>query len=85
MVELDLVSAYIAPAMKRFHPSEWCFDPYAKQCERCDTLVGRFAVMTDERGLRQVVFWPQSEWGGIEGGYRCRAHTGIAKRWLRLG
>ena len=40
---------YIRRAMQEFHPGEWCFDPYAKQCERCDTVIARYAVMTDDR------------------------------------
>ena len=70
--------------MKRFHPDEWCFDPYAKVCERCDTVAGRFAVMIDAQGLRQVLFWPHTAWDGVVGSYRCRAHTKSAHQWLRL-
>jgi hypothetical protein len=70
--------------LKQFHASEWCFDPYAKQCERCDTIVGRFAVMIDDQHLRQVLFWPYADWDGNESGYRCRAHSKIARQWVRL-
>ena len=76
--------SYIARAMKQFHPGEWCFDPYAKQCERCETVIGRFAVMTDEQGLKHVLFWPHPEWDGRDGSYRCRLHSKIAQQWLRL-
>ena len=70
--------------MKQFRVGEWCFDPFSKQCERCETVVGRYAVMTDEQGLRQVVFWPHSAWDGVDGSNRCRAHTKLAQQWLRL-
>ncbi len=76
------VVAYIPPAMKQFRPSEWCFDPYAKQCERCDSVIGRYAVMQDDQGLRHVTFWPHAGWDGVEGSARCRAHTRLAERWL---
>jgi hypothetical protein len=76
--------AYIRPAMKEFHPGEWCFDPYAKQCERCDAVIGRYAVMVDEHGLRNVLFWPHHAWDGVEGSSRCRQHTETTQRWLRL-
>ena len=69
--------------MKDFDPAEWCFDPYAKQCERCDAVIGRYAVMIDDRGMRQVLFWPHHEWDGVEGSRRCRLHT-QSKQWLRL-
>ena len=75
---------YIPRAMKQVHPGEWCFDPYAKQCERCDTVVGHYAVMTDEQGFRNVLFWPHPAWDGVEGSNRCRTHSKIAKEWLRL-
>jgi hypothetical protein len=70
--------------MKQFHVGEWCFDPFAKQCERCETVVGRYAVMKDERGHRQVLFWPHPAWDGVDGSNRCRAHTKLAEQWLRL-
>jgi hypothetical protein len=70
---------YIRRAMKHFHPGEWCFDPYAKHCECCDTVVGRYAVMSDEHGLRHVLFWPDPKWDGVEGSNRCRAHSTIAR------
>ena len=76
--------AYIAHAMQEFHPGEWCFDPYAKQCERCDAVIGRFAVMTDDNGFRNVLFWPHAEWDGVPGSNRCRAHTKVTQQWLRL-
>jgi hypothetical protein len=81
---LRVAVPYIPPAMKQFHPGEWCFDPYAKQCERCETIVGRYAVMTDDQGRKNVVFWPHREWDGIQGSNRCRAHTKIAHNWIRL-
>jgi hypothetical protein len=70
--------------MKAFNPGEWCFDPYAKCCQRCDTVIGRYAVMLDEHGLRHVLFWPTREWDGVEGSSRCRSHSRIAQQWLRL-
>ena len=70
--------------LKKFRADEWCFDPYAKQCERCDIVIGRYAVMKDDQGLRQVVFWPHAEWDGIDGSCRCRTHTRLAQQWLRL-
>jgi hypothetical protein len=76
--------SYKAAAMKLFHPGEWCFDPYAKQCERCDTVIGRYAVMLDEDGFRQVLFFPHKAWDGVDGSFRCRAHTRAAHHWLRL-
>ena len=76
--------AYNARAMKEFHPGEWCFDPYAKQCERCVTISGRDAVMTDDDGLRHILFWPHRAWDGVEGSARCRAHTKPSQEWLRL-
>ena len=78
------VFLYIARAMQEFHPAEWCFDPYAKQCDRCDVVIGRYAVMTDEHGFRNVLFWAHTEWDGISGSNRCRAHSLIGERWLRL-
>ena len=75
---------YIPRAMQEFHPGEWCFDPYAKQCERCETIIGRYAVMVDEDGLRHVLFWPHQAWDGIDGSSRCRTHTRAAQQWLRL-
>jgi hypothetical protein len=76
--------AYIRGAMQEFHPGEWCFDPYAKQCQRCDTVIGRYAILTDERGFRHVVFWPHAEWDFVHGSNRCRAHSRIPQHWLRL-
>ena len=70
--------------MKQFRAEEWCFDPYAKPCERCDIIVGRYAVMRDANGLRQVMFWPHAEWDGVDGSFRCRTHTRLAQKWLRL-
>jgi len=75
---------YIPRAMKQFRVDEWCSDPYAKQCERCDIVIGRYAVMKDAQGLRQVMFWPHAAWDGVEGSVRCRAHTRLAQQWLRL-
>ncbi len=75
---------YIPPAMKLFRADEWCFDPYAKQCERCDIIIGRYAVMKDEQGLRQIIFWPHYAWDGVEGSGRCKSHTKLAQQWLRL-
>jgi hypothetical protein len=75
---------YSAAAMQEFRPGEWCFDPYAKQCARCDSVIGRYAVMTDERGIRHVLFWPHQEWDGVPGSGRCRTHSKIAQPWLRL-
>jgi hypothetical protein len=76
--------AYIRRAMQEFHPGEWCFDPYAKQCQRCDRVIGRYAVMTDDQGLRNVLFWPHPEWDGVPGSNRCRAHSRITQQWRRL-
>jgi hypothetical protein len=70
--------------MRDFHPGEWCFDPYAKSCDLCETIVGRYAVLRDDDGLRHVLFWPHPEWDGVEGSTRCRAHTHITERWLRI-
>ena len=70
--------------MKQFRPVEWCYDPYAKQCERCDAVIGRYAVMVDDQGLRNVLFWPQQEWDGIDGSVRCRKHSKVEQQWLRL-
>lgn len=70
--------------MKQFHSGEWCFDPYAKQCERCDTIIGRYAVLPDDDGLRHVLFWPHQAWDGVEGSNRCKTHTRIAQQWIRL-
>ena len=75
---------YIARAMQEFRPGEWCFDPYAKRCERCDAIIGRYAVMSDEHGFRHVLFWPHAEWDGVSGSNRCRAHTRVANQWIRL-
>jgi hypothetical protein len=70
--------------MKEFRPSDWSYDPYAKQCERCDAIIGRYAVMVDDRGLRQILFWPHREWDGVEGSARCRVHSKVGQQWLRL-
>ena len=70
--------------MKEFRPGEWCFDPYAKQCDRCDTIIGRYAVMQDDQGWRQIQFWPHAEWDGIEGSRRCRKHSKVSHEWIRL-
>jgi hypothetical protein len=70
--------------MKQFRPGEWSFDPYAKQCERCDSIIGRYAVLKDDQSLRHVVFWPHAQWDGVEGSGRCRTHTKLAQQWLRL-
>ncbi len=69
--------------MNEFHPGEWCFDPYAKQCAQCDAVIGRYAVMVDERGFYNVLFWPHQEWDGVDGSGCCRAHSD-AQQWLRL-
>jgi hypothetical protein len=71
--------------MKDFVPGEWSYDPCAKACERCDTIIGRFAVMVDDQGWRHVLWWPHRSWDGVEGSFRCRAHTKlISQEWLRL-
>ena len=70
--------------MQEFRPGDWCFDPYAKQCERCDAVIGRFAVMTDDNGFRNVLFWPHAEWDGVAGSNRCKAHAKTAQQWMRL-
>jgi hypothetical protein len=70
--------------LKPFLAREWCFDPYAKQCERCDTIIGRYAVMLDDVGLRQVMFWPFASWDGSDGSFRCRSHSKIAQQWTTL-
>ncbi|MGI9147712.1 MAG: hypothetical protein ACR2IK_14360 [Chloroflexota bacterium] len=69
--------------MKQFRPAEWCFDPYAKQCQRCERIIGRYGVMQDDQGLRHVLFWPHLDWDGIHGSSRCRTHTKLAEQWLR--
>jgi hypothetical protein len=78
------VFAYNRVAMQEFRPGDWCFDPYAKQCERCDTVIGRYAVMVDDEGFRNVLFWPHREWDGVEGSARCRRHSNVGQQWLRL-
>jgi hypothetical protein len=70
--------------MKEFRPGDWSHDPYAKQCERCDAIIGRYAVMVDDQGLRQILFWPHREWDGVEGSARCRVHSQVGQQWLRL-
>jgi hypothetical protein len=70
--------------MKEFLPGEWCYDPYAKQCERCDAVIGRYGVLIDENGLRQIVWWPHHEWDGVEGSFRCRVHSHVRHEWRRL-
>ena len=41
--------------------------------------------MTDEQGLKHVLFWPHPEWDGVAGSNRCRAHTRDApQQWMRL-
>jgi hypothetical protein len=81
---IDEVVAYNAPAMKEFRAAEWSSDPYAKQCERCDAVIGRYAVMVDDEAWRHVLFWPHKEWDGIEGSRRCRVHSKATPQWLRL-
>ena len=49
-----------------------------------ETVIGRYAVMTDEQGVKHVLFWPHREWDGVDGSNRCRTHTKIAQKWLRL-
>jgi hypothetical protein len=70
--------------MKDFRPGDWCFDPYAKQCDRCDIVIGRYAVMVDDKGWRHVLFWPHSDWDGVEGSARCRRHSKVSQEWIRL-
>jgi hypothetical protein len=72
--------------MKEFRAADWSFDPFAKQCERCDAVIGRYAVMLDEQGWRHVLFWPHREWDGIDGSARCRIHsrTVSQEQWIRL-
>ncbi len=70
--------------MKEFRPGDWCFDPYQKQCAQCDAIIGRYAVMVDDQGLRQILFWPHREWDGVEGSSRCRVHSEVRQQWLRL-
>jgi hypothetical protein len=71
--------------MKEFRPGDWCFDPYQKLCARCDTVIGRYAVLVDDDGLRNVLFWPHREWDGVDGSSRCRKHSEeVGQQWLRL-
>ncbi len=69
---------------KEFKPGDWCFDRYAKTCERCDTIIGRYGVMVDEQGFRQVLWWPHQEWCGVEGSFLCLQHVVIPQEWRRL-
>ncbi len=73
-----------ATAMREFRPGDWCYDPYQKQCERCDAVIGRYAVLVDDRGLRHVLFWPHQEWDGVDGSSRCHLHSQAGRQWLRL-
>ena len=66
-----------------YRPEDWCWDRYAKECDRCDTVVGRFGVLRDAEGWRHVVWWPHRRWGGVDGSYRCGAHSD-APKWRRL-
>jgi hypothetical protein len=76
---------YKRQAVKDFRAAEWCFDPYAKQCERCDAVIGRFAVLFDDDGWRHVLFFPHGTWDGVQGSARCRAHSRhVPGEWLRL-
>ena len=58
-----------------FVPGQWAWDPYAKQCERCDTIVGRYGVMKDLDGVRHITWWPQRDWDGHDRSFRCNAHS----------
>ena len=72
--------------MQEFRPGDWCFDPYAKQCERCDTVIGRYAVMTDDDGLpqRPVLAAPPSGTASTASN-RCQAHPKNSRQqWMRL-
>jgi hypothetical protein len=70
--------------MQEFRPADWCFDPYAKQCERCEAIIGRYAVLVDESGWRHVLWWPHRAWDGVDGSVRCQAHTKLTEQWRRL-
>ena len=67
-----------------FFPGQWCYDRYAKECERCDTVIGRYGVMQDEQGWRHITWWPHKAWDGVEGSFRCAEHPQSAHPWLRL-
>lgn len=69
--------------LREYRPEEWCWDRYAKACDRCDTIVGRYSVMAGDDGTRHVVWWPHKEWDGVMGPYRCSQHPS-APRWRHL-
>jgi hypothetical protein len=71
-------------ATRVFAPEQWNADPYAKTCEQCDTVIGRFGVLIDENGLRHVTWWPHKSWSGQEGSYRCVRHAIVVDEWFRL-
>ena len=66
------------PAMRSFRVEEWSWDRFAKACERCETVVGRYGVAADEQGVRHIAFWPHREWDGVAGPYRCTEHSTVA-------
>lgn len=68
--------------MKPFVPGDWCWDPYAKQCELCDTVVGRFGVFKDADGTRHITWWPHRAWDGTVGRFRCTAHPAPLPSWM---
>ena len=70
--------------MKPFVPGEWCRDPYAKECEQCDTVIGRYGVLVDAEGTRHVLWWPHKEWDGVAGRFRCTPHSSVSQQWRRL-
>lgn len=70
--------------MKPFIVEDWCRDPYAKECEMCETIVGRYGVMLDENGWRQIVWWPHRTWDGSDGSFRCKRHSLVMEQWKRL-
>lgn len=72
-----MLREFTARAWRPFQASDWCYDPYAKTCERCETIVGRFAVMRDPFGWRQVMWWPHAKWDGQRQPYRCWDHSEV--------
>ena len=66
-------------------PQQWAYDPYARACDGCDTVVGRFGVLRDEQGWRHVLWWPHKEWDGVDGAYRCVQHPARPARPLGSG
>lgn len=61
-------------------PGRWCWDPYAKECDLCDTIVGRFGLLKDGEGVRHVAWWPHQQWDGRTDQFRCQDHTAVQGR-----